>query len=251
MKVLKPYEVLEGAGVLVKRAIPSARIPYDQVDPFLLFDLATIHPEDPDFPDHPHRGFEIVTYILSGSATHSDNLGHRTTIPPGGVQKITAGRGMVHGEGRTENSPASVQAVQLWVNLPRKHKLVEPDYQTLLPHEVPVIQHPRVTVRQIVGDQSLLKLLTNFTYLDVMVLDHGTFEFEMPFNHQGFLFVIEGVAIVGNRKAVPRAGHFVLVNSDSLPILRVTEEAGKQLRFLLLIGQPHREPIHWNGPYVD
>lgn len=251
LKVLKPYEVLEGAGVLVKRAIPSAQVPYDQVDPFLLFDLATIHPEDPGFPNHPHRGFEIVTYVLSGSATHSDSLGHRTTIRTGGVQKITAGRGIVHREGRTENSPSSVQGVQLWVNLPRKHKLVEPDYQTLLPHEVPVINHRRVTIRQIVGGPSLLKLHTNFIYLDVRVIDHGTFEFEIPSNHQGFLFVVAGVGLVGNQQAAPGAGHFALLNSKLLPVLRVTEKGGGELRFLLLIGRPHREPIHWNGPYVD
>ncbi len=248
-KVADTYEVMEGAGVLVRRALPSREISYEDVDPFLLLDFATMHPDDPAFPDHPHRGFEIITYILSGSANHTDSFGNRAEIRAGGAQRITAGKGMAHGEGLGGDRSEAILALQLWINLEKAQKSVEPDYQTLEPEDVPVIAKDGATVKVIVGDDSPMKLLTPTMYLDVTVDPGGEFTRSIPSEFQGFAFVIEGAGLFGKEATRASTGQLVVLGSGEN--FHAAADGDDPVRFILLAGQPHREPVLWRGPFVD
>ncbi len=249
LRVVNTYEVMEGAGVLVERALPSSEVSYDDVDPFLLLDFATINPDDPGFPDHPHRGFEIVTYVLSGAASHTDSLGDRAEIPAGAAQRITAGRGMTHGEGFGEDSTEAIRGLQLWINLSKENKSVEPEYQTLLPHEIPVDRQSGLTVKQLVGGNSPMTLRTPTMYLDVTIEEGRHFERRIPQGFQGFAFVIDGEGLFGEENARASAGQLVLLGSDES--FRAKQDGAGALNFVLVAGQPHREPVLWRGPFVD
>ncbi|MCJ2520090.1 MAG: pirin family protein [Candidatus Thermoplasmatota archaeon] len=249
--ILEPVKVMEGAGVIVKRAIPSNEVPYEKIDPFLLLDLFdTSHPsyKGQAFPRHPHRGFEIITYLLAGEASHRDDFGNDSVIRGGGLQKITTGKGIWHEEGPTTGGEEPTIGLQLWINLAQKDKTVAPHYQTLEPEGVPVREMEGAKARVLVGDESPIRLHTPALYLDVTVPSSGALNHHIPADYQGFVLVLEGRGRFGSNEVDAEEGRFLLLGAGE--ILPVKASHGP-VRYVLAAGEPHREPIRWMGPFVD
>lgn len=242
--------VMEGAGVPVRRVLPSRVATYRLVDPFLLLDDAKLPDSDdaPSFPPHPHRGFEIITYILGGAASHSDSEGSSAVVKAGGLQRITAGSGMWHGEGAGEKTDGPLHALQLWINLAQAEKRIPPAYKSVHADQIPVQQTGDATVRVLVGDGSPTVVRTPATYLDVTLPASGTAEFPVPAEWQGFIYVLEGSGQFGAGGTPVHAGQIAVMG----PGESFGAQGGAQgARFVLLAGRPYRQPVRWNGPFVD
>jgi len=247
----------DGAGVRLTRVIGQPALP--MLDPFLLLDaFRSDRPEDylAGFPPHPHRGFETVTYLLAGRLRHKDSTGHEGVIEAGGIQWMTAGKGIVHSE-MPEQEDGLLEGFQLWVNLPAEHKLDPPAYQ-----EYPASRIPResrdagVEVRVIAGTTShgtagpVVQPLTEPLYLDVRLPAGQEFVETLPESHNAFVYVIEGAAGAVHENGQP----FRLVR-DQLGVLGSGEvvrmqAAAEGARFLLVAGKPLSEPVARHGPFV-
>lgn len=241
--------VLEGAGVPVRRALPSRTATYASVDPFLLLDhfKAEAQMLEGGFPPHPHRGFEIVTYFLQGAGSHSDNLGNNGLVQAGGLQRITAGRGMWHGEG-SGGAPGPMEGLQLWINLPRSEKGIAPEYQGVEAAELPVRQEGDARVKTLVGEGAPTTVRTPVVYYDVTVPAGGTTELVLPEDTQGFVYVLAGDGRFGDPAAAVAAGQLaVLGQNGPLPVTAGAEG----IRFVVAAGTAIGEQPRWNGPYVD
>ncbi|HEU4813607.1 MAG TPA: pirin family protein [Xanthomonadaceae bacterium] len=245
----------DGAGVKLTRVIGSPEL--DALDPFLLLDeFGTDRPEDylAGFPDHPHRGFETVTYMLDGRMRHRDNHGNEGVLVPGSVQWMTAGRGLVHSE-MPEQEAGRMRGFQLWVNLPARDKMGDPRYQEFAPDRIPVARPaPGVEVKVIagaVGDATgpIAQPATDPIYLDI-ALDAGvTWEYALPEGHAAFAYVFEGDARLGNgddAREVPAQSLAVLGGGGTVAL-----RAGRTgARLILVAGRPLREPVARHGPFV-
>ncbi|MEJ2384619.1 MAG: pirin family protein [Xanthomonadales bacterium] len=242
----------DGAGVRMTRIIGSPQL--DMLDPFLLLDcFESDRPEDyiGGFPSHPHRGFETVTYLLAGRMRHKDNAGNEGVIEPGGVQWMTAGRGIVHSE-MPEQEDGLLRGFQLWVNLPARAKMTAPGYQEFAPEGVPLEQHEDGTRIRVVAGTTAAGTVgavrndwVQPLYLDVTLPANGAFEQPVDTGATAFLFVIDGAVAVGNRRLERRLlGVFG-------PGDRITVTAGEGgARFLLVAAQPLNEPVARGGPFV-
>lgn len=248
----------DGAGVPLKRVIgtPSLGI----VDPFLMLDeFGSPEPgrHDAGFPDHPHRGFETVTYMLGGRMRHEDSRGNAGVIGPGGVQWMTAGRGIVHSE-MPEPEDGVMWGFQLWINLPAAKKMTEPRYQEFTDEELAV--EPRedgTTVRVIAGRTSrgtagpVTGIPTEPVYFDVEMPPGGVFEEGLPGDATAVVYVFLGAASISDGAGPgpePLAAGTVAVLGEGD---RVRLEAGPEgARALLLAGTPLNEPVAWAGPFV-
>ncbi|NCW74426.1 MAG: pirin family protein, partial [Gammaproteobacteria bacterium] len=198
-RVINGRRVSDGAGVDIRRVIGLAGADY--IDPFLMFD--DFRNDDPSgyvagFPPHPHRGFETVTYLLAGKMRHGDNAGHSGVIETGGIQWMTAGRGIVHSE-MPEQEDGRLAGFQLWVNLPASDKLCEPAYHEYPAAQIPAERHSSGgTVRVITGTTSagttgpVSGVVTRPLYLDVELPAGAIFEEMIPAQHSAFVFAIEG-----------------------------------------------------------
>lgn len=250
----------DGAGVKLTRVIGGPELP--DLDPFLLLDeFGTDRPEDylAGFPDHPHRGFETVTYMLDGRMRHRDNHGNEGLLVPGGVQWMTAGRGLVHSE-MPEQDAGRMRGFQLWVNLPGRDKLSAPRYQEFAPDRIPVARPADgVEVRVVAGELvdgdgrpvrgPIDQPATSPLYLDA-TLDAGVaWEHRLPEGHNAFAYVFEGEATLGTgdeARAVASQELAILGGGD---LLR-TEAGAAGARVLLVAGRPLREPVARHGPFV-
>jgi quercetin 2,3-dioxygenase len=256
-RIIKGMPATDGAGVELTRVIGQPALP--MLDPFLLLDaFRSDRPEDylAGFPPHPHRGFETVTYLLAGRMRHRDNAGHEGVIEPGGIQWMTAGRGIVHSE-MPEQENGLLEGFQLWVNLPAARKMDNPGYQEYPADEIPVESRERgVEVRVIAGVTSqgargpVVQPLTEPLYLDVRVPAGGEFTERLPDTHNAFVYVIQGP--VTARDADDRV---VYLGRDDLGVLArgdvVRVEAGDDAtRFLVVAGRPLNEPVARGGPFV-
>ncbi|KAF9975391.1 hypothetical protein BGZ73_000955 [Actinomortierella ambigua] len=240
----------EGVGARVRRSIgrPELR----NHDPFLMLDEFKVD-KNGGFPDHPHRGFETVTYMLEGEMQHEDFTGHKGTIGPGDLQWMTAGRGIVHSEmpGKAEK-PA--HGLQLWVNLPREHKMCEPQYQELLDGEIPRA-HPSagVTVKVIAGEShgvsSKIYTRTPTMYLDFKMAPGEKVEQTIPSSYMGFLYVLKGRVFVGDNAFGGKAHHTLTLSEDGAEVVRL-ETRDRDAHFVLIAGEPLREPVVQHGPFV-
>lgn len=243
----------DGDGVKMTRIIGSHEL--NTLDPFLLLDaFESDHPDDyiGGFPSHPHRGFETVTYLLAGRMRHKDSAGNEGVIEPGGVQWMTAGKGIVHSE-MPEQDNGLLMGFQLWVNLPASAKMTEPAYQEFPPDRVPLEQRDNGTlVRVISGTTSegtrgpIENHYVHPTYMDVTLPEGHSFEQSVGVTDNAFIFVIEGELVVGN--AQEPLGHRdlgILGDGD-----RINVTASSSARFLLVAGQPLNEPIARGGPFV-
>jgi redox-sensitive bicupin YhaK (pirin superfamily) len=243
----------DGAGVKLNRVIGTPTL--DSVDPFLMLD--EFRSDDAadyiaGFPDHPHRGFETVTYMLAGRMRHRDNKGHEGLLEPGSVQWMTAGRGIVHSE-MPEQENGLMQGFQLWVNLPASDKMTAPRYQEIPPKEIPVVELAGgVRVKVIAGALGdsrgpINGIATEPVLLDVALPAGGRFATPLPSGHNVFLYVFEGKAAVGaGASEVPRGSAAVLGEGDGVVIAAPAGAA----RVLLAAGRPLKEPVARYGPFV-
>ncbi len=228
--------VHEGDGVTVKRLMPiQAR---SNFDPFVLWDHFDIN--SGGFPDHPHRGFEGVTYLFSGGMNHTDNLGNRGRVGAGGVQRFTAGHGIIH----SEFPDGHAVGIQLWVNLPQQLKDIAADYQQLAAEDVPQVQHGKSTVRTIIGNRSPLQLHSKVTYQEIIL--HDALTLTIPQGWRGLLYVVEGEITINDIHHCPAitAAFF-----DDETTLSLESRTGAQL--MACFGQPLHEPIRQYGSFVD
>jgi redox-sensitive bicupin YhaK (pirin superfamily) len=248
-RVVRGRPASDGAGVKLNRVIGGPDLP--QLDPFLLLD--EFRSDDAadylaGFPEHPHRGFETVTYMLAGRMRHRDNQGNTGLLGPGSVQWMTAGRGIVHSE-MPEQENGLMQGFQLWVNLPAKDKMTAPRYQDIEPGRIPEVESTGARVRVIAGSYGGVRGpvqadATAPLYLDVF-LEDGEFQAAVPLEHNAFVYVYEGSLDIGGR-AVARGELAVLRGGDT-----VAAKAGAAgARFILIAGRPLKEPIARYGPFV-
>ena len=256
-RVIKGMPATDGAGVELTRVIGQPVLP--MLDPFLLLDaFRSDNPEDyiAGFPPHPHRGFETVTYLLAGRMRHEDNAGHEGVIEPGGIQWMTAGKGIVHSE-MPEQKNGMLEGFQLWINLPANNKMDEPAYQEYPADDIP-LEHREggVEVRVIAGVTSqetrgpVLQPLTDPLYLDVRVPYEKDYCEELPESHNAIVYVISGSVSLEDE-----AGSLTTLDRDDLGVLTRGNSfqlhADKEdVRFLLIAGRPLREPVARGGPFV-
>jgi redox-sensitive bicupin YhaK (pirin superfamily) len=244
----------DGDGVKMTRIIGTTE--FNVLDPFLLLDaFESDQPQDyiGGFPSHPHRGFETVTYLLAGRMRHKDSAGNEGVIEAGGIQWMTAGRGIVHSE-MPEQENGLLMGFQLWVNLPANMKMSEPSYQEFPPAGVPLEQHENGTeVRVISGVTGLgtegpvHNAHVKPTYLDVSLPAGESFRQEVAGDDNAFVFLIDGELTIGAQgKTLSRR---ILAVLGEGPTIQVTAGA-EGARFLLVAAQPLHEPVARGGPFV-
>jgi len=241
----------DGAGVKLTRVLTQDL--QRRLDPFLMLDAFGSDSADDyiaGFPDHPHRGFETVTYMLAGRMRHRDSAGNEGLLKSGGVQWMTAGRGVIHSE-LPEQSEGLMEGFQLWLNLPAKDKMTAPWYRDLQSAEVPEWRDSGVIVRVIAGTShdvagAVQREGTAALYLDVHLAAGAVFDQLLPAQHNAFVYVYRGTATVGDQ-AVPQQRMAILANQGDG--VRVTAASGGA-RLLLMAGKPLNEPIAQYGPFV-
>jgi redox-sensitive bicupin YhaK (pirin superfamily) len=258
LHTLRGVGTTDGAGVALTRVIGTPAL--EMLDPFLLLDeFRSDKPNDyiAGFPDHPHRGFETVTYLLAGRMRHEDNQGHAGVIEAGGVQWMTAGRGIVHSE-MPEQEDGLLWGFQLWVNLPADEKWVAPGYQEYPATAIPTEDRGTgVSIRAIAGKTSLgtagpvTDVSTRPLYLDVSLGSGAQLAEPLEASHNAFVYVFEGAVEVQAGQGAGGTG----VGAGTLAVLGEGERVeivGREAsnRFLLVAGMPLKEPVARSGPFV-
>ena len=244
---IQAIRTLEGAGFEVRAPFPTARL--DHVDPFLLLhhmgpaDLAP--GEAKGAPDHPHRGFETVTYGLAGEIEHEDSTGAVGYIRPGGVQWMTAGSGVVHSEmpsARMREEGGRIEGVQLWVNLPAAEKMTAPRYQDVTPDQIPDVDLPGAHVRLIAGEAfgvvGPAQTRSPIFYAHVSLEPGATLDVPAPADHSAMTYALRG----------PDEGVLTVFNGDGDEIHLDADD--EPVEVLVLTGRPLREPVARYGPFV-
>lgn len=232
-------ETAEGAGARVKRVFPTQYLMH--FDPFVLLDEFFVEPPA-GFPAHPHRGFEAITYMLEGGFHHTNNLGNDSIVLAGGLQKFTAGKGIVHSE--LPGTKGLNRGLQLWIRLPSKLGDTAPDYQQIEPGAMPERNSDGIRIRVIAGENSPVKLHTKIIYLDVIVSREGKFVYEVDPEANAFLYVLEGNLDVANSKVKKNEAALLTVGK------KIEIIASEKARFVLIGGRPNREPITLRGSFV-
>lgn len=254
-RLVSGKRVSEGAGVKLLRVLtPDLQ---RRLDPFLLLDeFCSDNPDDylAGFPDHPHRGFETVTYMLAGRMRHRDSAGHEGVLAAGGVQWMTAGRGIVHSE-LPEQEQGLMHGFQLWINLPAREKLVQPGYRDIPAEAIPqTTTAAGVTIRVIAGSLSgvagaVSRETTEPLYADLEMPAGSVYEAAIPAAHNAFLYVYDGEIEVGVRGEPVRSRQLALLgNRADADGVRLSAPGGARL--LLVAGRPLNEPIVQWGPFV-
>ncbi|MEN3276085.1 MAG: quercetin 2,3-dioxygenase [Massilia sp.] len=249
--------VMDGAGVKINRLLtgPLQR----RLDPFLMLDAFGSEKAGDyiaGFPEHPHRGFETVTYMLHGKMRHRDSAGNEGLITDGGVQWMTAGRGVIHSE-MPEQNEGLMEGFQLWLNLPAGEKMCAPWYRDIPNAEVPRFtlrsgDGSGVTVQVIAGEShgvagAVQRTGTEPLYLDVELPQGARFEQALPAGHNAFIYVFRGEALVAGR-GVAATRMAILDNAEGAD--GVVVKAAQPTRLLLIAGRPLKEPIAQYGPFV-
>lgn len=255
--VVTPVPTSDGAGVRLLRSIGTPTL--DRLDPFLLLDeFKSDDGQDyiAGFPNHPHRGFETVTYMLAGAMEHQDSVGNVGRLVGGSVQWMTAGRGIVHSE-MPQQEDGLLWGFQLWVNLPAKDKMCPPRYQDIPPGDVPKVSLDNggkigVIAGTVDGVEGAVKgIATEPLYLDVEVPAGAELEQEVPLGHNAFCYVFKGEGEIGRAELEPgetvSASSLVVLGDGSSLSVRASS---KGLRFLLVAGKPLDEPVARYGPFV-
>jgi len=253
LRIVRGQAASDGAGVRLNRVIGGTSLP--GLDPFLLLD--EFRSDDATdymagFPDHPHRGFETVTYMLAGRMRHRDNQGNSGLLTPGSVQWMTAGRGIVHSE-MPEQENGLMQGFQLWVNLPARDKMTAPRYQDIAPARIPEVAAGQgARVRVIAGryggvEGPVQAIATEPLYLDAHLAAGARLEAAVPAGHNAFAYVYQGIARVGDEaKEVARGDLAVLGEGDQV----VATAGDAPARLILVAGRPLDEPVARYGPFV-
>ena len=250
IRVVDGMPASDGAGVSLLRVIGTQQL--DFLDPFLMLD--EFKNEDPGayvagFPDHPHRGFETVSYMKAGKMKHHDSSGNEGVIEDGGVQWMTAGRGIIHSE-MPQQTEGLLWGYQLWVNLPAKDKMVAPRYQDIQRDGIPEYQGDGIFVRLMAGEwngiQGASQTLWPVGYLDVRLDPGVTFEHELSESANAMAFVYEGSATSGDRQANSHQLGVLSRGSTGVKITAGDEGCG----MLFMWGEPIGEPVAKMGPFV-
>ena len=252
-RIIRGQAVMDGAGVKINRVLtqPLQR----RLDPFLMLDnFGSEQANDyiAGFPDHPHRGFETVTYMLTGRMRHRDSAGNEGLLASGGVQWMTAGRGVIHSE-MPEQAEGLMEGFQLWLNLPARDKMRQPWYKDFTAGEIPLAStETGATVRVIAGTSqgvagAVQREVTEPLYIDVELPAGAAFSQVIPAGHNAFIYAYRGEVQVDG-KAVAAQSMAILANNEGADGVSVT--AGPDSRFILLAGKPLNEPIVQYGPFV-
>jgi len=236
----KAVETHEGEGVIVKRLMPIPQ--FRNYDPFVLWDDFTITPGN-GFPDHPHRGFEAITYLFNGSIRHEDNLGNASTVHSGGAQRFTAGRGIVHSEMPNDKNPT--RGIQLWINLPQRLKKIEPAYQQVNHDEFPIRNIEGGQIKTIVGQDSPLEIKTPMSYIELQLNSDANYSEVIAGGMRGLAYVVDGETEI-NGETYKTADTAFFDEETEIKIA-----AQQKSRLMICYGSPHGEPIIQYGPYVD
>jgi len=211
-------------------------------DPFVLWDDFTIRP-GAGFPDHPHRGFEGITYVIQGSVNHTDNLGNNSTVHSGGLQRFTAGKGIIHSE--MPSADNDTKGIQMWVNLPSELKTLAPDYQQINADEINVVDIPGGRIRVLSGENALLKLHTKVIYQDVELQAKSEYTLDVDPDMRGFIYVLGGELSI-QEKTIKQVESCFIEKQSHIEI-----KANLDSRFMLCFGVPHSQPIYQHGSFVD
>lgn len=256
-RVIASIESSDGAGVKLRRCLGQGQ--GSRLDPFLMLDeFGTDNPDDyiAGFPAHPHRGFETVTYMLDGHMRHEDHLGNVGELTSGGVQWMTAGRGIIHSE-MPQQEEGRMRGFQLWINLPAAEKMKPAGYRDIPAGDIPVAEPAGgVRVKVIAGSIEAAGgtvtgpiggLSTEPVYLDVALEPGARFVHPLPAGHNAFLYAYEGSVAVGpdERLLKPQSAG-ILSFGERVEVVALSEPA----RFLLLAGKPLNEPVVQYGPFV-
>jgi quercetin 2,3-dioxygenase len=263
-RIANSVQTAEGEGFLVNRAFPTRQL--SDLDPFLLLD--EIGPKDlapreaKGAPDHPHRGFETVTYMLDGKFEHKDSRGNAGKLGPGDVQWMTAGAGVVHSEMPEKEfaqKGGQLHGFQLWVNLPRKDKMIDPRYQDIPSPKIPVSQTAdglvtaKVIAGEALGNRAVIETRTPITYIHFTLQPGASITQPVPREYNAFVYVIGGQGLFGsnNQKQLAHRGQIITFDKDGEEVeIRTTSDTRSALDVLLIAGKPLNEPIARYGPFV-
>ena len=250
-RIIPAMEMMEGAGVTVHRTIgiPALR----HYDPFILLDhMSSDKPEDyiAGFPAHPHRGFNTFTYMIDGDMEHKDSMGNTGNLGSGGAQWMKAASGVIHSE-MPKQEDGLLRGFQLWINLPADNKLDDPEYQEYKSANFPVVKDKDYSVKVIIGNfadtvSPIVDNISNVSYFDVQLKPGKHFLYELPKEHNSFLYVFEGSGQIDGQ-TVATQSLLTLAGHNTLAVF-VADAQGA--RFLLVSGKPVNEPIVQYGPFV-
>ncbi len=254
-RILPAMNTSDGAGVRLRRSIGSGED--TRLDPFLMLDeFSSDNPGDyiAGFPSHPHRGFETVTYILDGHMRHEDHLGNQGDLLSGGVQWMTAGRGIIHSE-MPQQEEGRMRGFQLWINLPAKEKMKAAGYRDIAPNEIPVLEleqggRIKIIAGEIHINNQYLRgpiygLTTEPLYLDVSLAPHTSIQLPVASRLNAMMYIFEGEAHINETALTTHCA--VFLSEGDLVEISANE---KGVRLLLLAGLPIHEPIVQYGPFV-
>jgi redox-sensitive bicupin YhaK (pirin superfamily) len=260
--IVNSIETLEGGGFLVRRPFPKAS--FSDFDPFLLLDemgpMEVAPGEAKGAPDHPHRGFETVTYLLAGNMEHKDSRGHAGHLRPGDVQWMTAGAGVIHAEMPSREfarEGGRMHGFQLWVNLPRRDKMMRPRYQ-----EIPNSQIPKATsadglvkvsviAGEAMGEKAVIETRTPIIYLHYRIEPGGAATQRVPDDYNAFAYIVDGKGSFGAEGERAGDGQMVLFMRDGDDVrIENPPDAKATLEVLLIAGVPLNEPVARYGPFV-
>lgn len=262
-RIVDSVTTTEGEGFIVHRPFPTST--FSHFDPFLLLDEMgpmDLKPgEAKGAPDHPHRGFETVTYMLSGNFEHKDSQGHSGRMNPGDVQWMTAGSGVIHSEMPTKDmidEGGTLHGLQLWINLPKKDKLTAPRYQEIPSSRIPIVQLPggKGQVKVIAGSyhetESKIDTKIPILYLHIILESDTTIQVPVNQEHNIFAYIISGTASFDEKDySLAKKGQIVIFEKlgDYIRI-KTPLNAKEVLQVLLIGGSPINEPIARYGPFV-
>jgi len=249
-KIIEGIDTSDGAGVKLRRIIGGPDL--NMLDPFLLFDeFGSENPDDyiAGFPPHPHRGFETITYMLNGKFRHKDSAGNEGLLTDGSVQWMTAGRGVIHSE-MPEKTDGLVRGFQLWLNLPKKLKMIDPSYNDIPSQNIPEVNTDGGKVRIISGTYKGIEgpglPHTGMSYFDVILNPSKGIEISLDNFWNTFIYVYSGEAIIENETI--QKGQLAVLSEKGL--LNFTSNKKSVLKCIVISGEPLNEPVARGGPFV-
>lgn len=234
-----------GKGTKPKRIFPTTAL---YLDPFIMLDHFSVEKPYGGFPTHPHRGFEIITYVLEGALEHKDSAGNEGLIQAGGIQRITAGSGIYHSE--MPGTDGRNQGLQLWINMPRAQKGVDASYQDIKASEIVETTEDGVKIRTLVGEDAVAVMQRPMFYYDIEMLENKDYTATLPSGFQGFIYVLNGSGTVGPDQAEANEGDllwFEISDKDQ----NVIFHSQNFFQFIFVAGEPIGEKPIFNGSYVD
>ena len=250
VQIIDGLETSDGAGVKLRRIIGGPDL--NLLDPFLLFDeFGSDNPDDyiGGFPPHPHRGFETITYMLNGKFKHKDSAGNEGYLTDGSVQWMTAGKGVIHSE-TPEQTDGLLKGFQLWLNLPKKLKMIDPSYNDIPAESIPEIQIPGGSIKIICGEIKGIKgpgrAHTGMLYFDISLLSNNNIEISLNDNWNSFIYVYSGKAIIANK----------VLNNGQLGVfgdsgkINLCSDIRSDLKCIVIGGEKLNEPVARGGPFV-